>query len=602
MKFQKKLSIPPHVLADKQASRTSFALYARLLSRLLSENRHETFEPLAIALREKRWLDVYREADLLSKQKYLDADMHFSANQLSCLIKKYPWPEDLLDLKPRENAIKLFMAGENRCKRVNRRFALLWKNPGRDPFLKEAETARKWIRSVIGTLPPYSWISRHGDFSQGASIGVSGDATHLLRKLSKEQLWTVGPGAINAGFAVFLNNRHYLETLLEYKTYSDGRTIYCEDYVRAFNTYVSRLSHVDYNNISFVPKTAKVHRSIAVEPLLNGLVQKGVDLFLRRKLLKVGLDLTDQARNSRMAYEGSLDDSEEGFVTIDLQNASNSMAAGVTSYLLPVDWYGYLKNIRSRNYKLDKVVRPYEMLCSMGNGFCFPLQTLLFASLCIAAGCGVPSVDFRVYGDDIIVRKRYASRVVELLNHFGFKVNPDKTFLDGPFRESCGTDWFGGEDVRPFTLDYALDSLQSKFKFLNLTGAKPRTFAFMASVRDIVLNSIPEQFRFHRPLPGNDDDGIDPHGDQHLTSPNCVFKNGKWVWKVLRSTSCTDFVRIRRWENEPWLMGIALRQGIAVHSGIVSYLPDVVFRRKTRTKVARESYSSTSNWLPAQYR
>lgn len=587
-------------LLSDQLSRNGFELYTRILARLLESQRsYEFLQPLSDALRQKKWPELYRIADSLSVQQYADATSHFVANQFTLLIKKYPWDSKLVNLDPEKTAVDSFFKAERRCSRINRKFSLLMNDPSRDKFRKEGKLAMAWIRTLLGSTPSYKAIFNKCDFGQGASVGVHGDATHVIRKLSEEQKWTVTPGAIHHAFGGLLNNCHYLETLLESKDY-DGHRIVCYDYSNAFERYRARMSIVNSNKLGFVLKTAKTHRSIATEPLLNGYVQKGIDLVLRGKLLKMGLDLSDQSLNQRLAREGSLDDSENGFVTIDLRGASNSNAIVPVAYLYPPDWVSLFDKTRSHylSYKGEEI--RYNMLCSMGNGFCFPVETITFAAICISCGCGRPGVDFSVYGDDIIVRQKYADKVLAMLKHYGFDTNVEKTFLKGPFRESCGSDWFNGEDVRPFTLDFPFDKIECFFKYLNLTQRSERTSQFFAPVRELVISSLPIDFRFFRPLRGEVDSGIDSLGDEHLSCPSCIFnpKDATWTWRELVTTPVSDYVRIQRWGREPWLMGVALRGSRPITFGLLAGLPDVTFRRKTRTKVARKSYSATSNWLP----
>jgi hypothetical protein len=561
---------------------------------------NEFLKPLSDAVRQREWPEVYRYADFLSAQKYADADTHLVANQFALLIKKYPWDSSLVELDPEKAAIESFDKGENRCRRINKKFSILEIDPSRDRFRRESKIAMAWIRALIGSTPNYRSIARKCDYGQGASVGVHGDATHILRKLSSEQKWTVTPGALHHCFAGLMKNPHYLETLLDSRTYSDGQTLFCYDYQAAFTAYLARIQVVNNNKLSFVLKTAKTHRSIATEPLLTGFYQKGIDEELRGFLLAQRLDLSDQSLNQIMAFHGSLDDSEEGYVTIDLANASNSNARFPVKYLYPRDWYALFERTRSHYYEHEGVVKPYSMLCSMGNGFCFPVETITFASICYACGCGRPGVDFSVYGDDIIIRKKYAPKVLAMLAHFGFKTNTQKTFIEGPFRESCGADWFNGEDVRPFTLDFAFDSVENFFKYLNLTQRSKKVSDFFAPVRELVTSALPIDFRFFRPLPGEVDSGIDSLGDEHLTSPHCVFerRSAVWSWKELVRTPVYDLGRLQRWGHEPWLMGIALRGSAPIPYGKGVGLPSVTFRRKTRTEVVRKSYSSTSNWLP----
>jgi hypothetical protein len=93
-----------------------------------------------------------------------------------------------------------------------------------------------------------------------------------------------------------------------------------------------------------------------------------------------------------------------------------------------------------------------EMFSSMGNGYTFPLESLLFFSVVEALVLAEQLHLCSVYGDDIIVPQDRASDVIEALNFLGFKVNIKKSFLAGSFFESCGTDWFKGQEVRPFFL------------------------------------------------------------------------------------------------------------------------------------------------------
>jgi len=573
----------------------SFKLYLKILRQLLEEHReHEFLKPLADSLRARDFGLLYSRADSLSKQQYVDATCHFVANQFALLIKKYPWTQAQTGLDPRAFAVKTFNAAEKRCGLLNRKFALLRIDPSRDKFKREGSIARNFVRSCIGTRPSYEDISRRADFGPGASMGVHGNATSYLAKQLARR-WSVSPGALHFGFKALIHNHQLLE---EFLPKSPCGKYFCLDLEKAFLAYLDRTEVLRNNKISFVPKTAKTFRSIAVEPLLNGFLQKGSDLKLRSLLLKIGIDISDQSKNQRMAHLGSLDDSDEGFVTIDLSSASDSISKGIVSYLIPTDWVDLLSRIRSDCYSLDGVVKTYEKYCSMGNGFCFPLETLIFAAACFASGCGTPSKDFSVYGDDIIVRKKHAPQLLDLLSHWGFKVNADKTFLFGPFRESCGADYFGGEDVRPFTLDYALDSVENIFKFLNLSRRNERCDAFFNSVRGLLVDTLPPVLRLFRPFPGPADSGIDSIGSEFMSTPSCRFKNGKWEWFEIHHEPVVDFDSLSRAKDQPWLIGVALRGALSITSGSMKGLPSVTLRRKTKARIVRKGYVSTSNWLP----
>ena len=96
-----------------------------------------------------------------------------------------------------------------------------------------------------------------------------------------------------------------------------------------------------------------------------------------------------------------------------------------------------------------------EQFSSMGNGFTFPLETLLFYSLARAVlkymHASAEEWDMlSVYGDDITLPSRCFSLLTEVFTECGFLVNSRKSFSDGPFRESCGADYLRSIDIRPF--------------------------------------------------------------------------------------------------------------------------------------------------------
>lgn len=214
------------------------------------------------------------------------------------------------------------------------------------------------------------------------------------------------------------------------------------DSVRSFDV-------VEGNVFFTVPKTAKTDRGCAKEPLLNMFLQKGIGSVLRSKLAVAGCNLNDQSVNQDMARRAQRD----GLATIDLSMASDLISSALVYRLLPPRWFELLDLARSKKTTLpDGSVVDVEKFSSMGNGFTFELESLIFLSI---ARTIVPRSrwnDVNVYGDDIIVPAEHASQVVELLETFGLVVNRSKTFLAGRFYESCGSDYFDGKNVRPFYL------------------------------------------------------------------------------------------------------------------------------------------------------
>jgi hypothetical protein len=396
--------------------------------------------------------------------------------------------------------------------------------------------------------------------------------------------------ALPYAIASLVRDKHVLELVNS----NSGSPYYSDDHFLFAENVRRKVSLTDYNKIVFVPKTAKVLRTIAIEPLLNGYVQKGIDVVMRKRLRRVGINLNDQSLNQELARKGSLPGQIDPYVTIDLSSASDSISTELCRNLLPPEWFEFLNHIRSKSYVLGKGVNRYHKFTTMGNGFCFPLETLIFASLChVACIESNQKPDFSVYGDDIIVRQSVANRTLELLRVCGFTVNRDKTFLSGPFRESCGADWFEGEDVRPLSLDYAFDCLENIFKFCNLSRSKGAWECIFYECLEFLQSLIPKDLYFCRPFRGNVDTCLEVPLDVFLSSPFSKWHKmcQSWSWVEIEKSAFQDIpvTRIAGYS-------VALIRGAL--NGSMSSCP-FSERRKTRTKIRRINPSSGwSLWLP----
>jgi hypothetical protein len=210
---------------------------------------------------------------------------------------------------------------------------------------------------------------------------------------------------------------------------------------------------VSGNRVTTVPKNAKTDRVIAIEPDWNMFFQLGLGAAIRRRLQRVGqLHPTGQQTNQERAREGSVTDK---IATIDLKSASDSVSLALCELLLPESINRMLLSLRSDVGTYDGVSARYEKLSSMGNGSTFEVETALFWAVSASIGEG----DVTVYGDDITTNGADAPRVIEVLEYLGFQVNTKKTFIAGPFRESCGGHFFNGVNVTPPYFRKPLDSL-----------------------------------------------------------------------------------------------------------------------------------------------
>jgi hypothetical protein len=163
-----------------------------------------------------------------------------------------------------------------------------------------------------------------------------------------------------------------------------------------------------------------------------------------------------------MAKVGSTDGS---YATIDLSDASDLVSYDlVKSIFKPIapSFLDYVEGSRSSRAKMPSgEVITLRKFASMGSAMCFPIEAMVFFTVAVAAimkDHALPytrkTVDkitatISVYGDDIIVPSSYASSVMDGLTAFGLRVNTNKSFSQGYFRESCGGDYYKGDDVTP---------------------------------------------------------------------------------------------------------------------------------------------------------
>jgi len=212
-----------------------------------------------------------------------------------------------------------------------------------------------------------------------------------------------------------------------------------------------------------VPKTANKARLIAIEPTYRQWAQQALLGAFAREFHKGSrtIDLTDQSANRLLARSGSEDG---GFATLDLSEASDRVHLAVVNAVfnrfphlrrfLMASRGTIARTADGRRVRLRK-------FASMGSAVCFPVESIVFATIAMhsieqaanrssyEAVYSVHSLRsmVRVFGDDIVVPTRYAVDVIHTLVALGNKPNPNKSFWRGSFRESCGGDYFRGDDV-----------------------------------------------------------------------------------------------------------------------------------------------------------
>lgn len=221
------------------------------------------------------------------------------------------------------------------------------------------------------------------------------------------------------------------------------------------------------NRVVTVPKNRKTHRTIAIEPRMNIYIQKGIGQMIRQRLRRKGIDLSDQTVNQKWAHYGSVNGT---YATVDLSMASDTVARVLPHLLLPEPWVVALEQSRSPFGLLPSGNWiKYQKFSSMGNGYTFELETLIFSALCeaIIYVHGEKEHRFSVYGDDIIFPTQLVGHLLEYLSYLGFNPNAKKTHYEGDYRESCGKHYYRGCDVTPFYIRRPVTDLSQLFLLHN---------------------------------------------------------------------------------------------------------------------------------------
>jgi len=369
---------------------------------------------------------------------------------------KYMDPKTTPPEVRRRAAIEKWLATESRNASTNQRLQVGEADFRLFTWDKLREKARILIEDILGPLH-YPAVLYTGMHTNGASTRVRKSPKGAMDKLTGEA--HVSLSASSHWFAA----TEY--TLLEDQT----------------------LIEQAQSCLFTVDKSTDIDRVACKEPEINMFLQRAVGNHIRKRLRTFGVDLNDQTKNQRLAQVAVKRD----LATIDLSSASDSITRQLVIELLPFEWWSLLEDLRVKETLIDGAFHELEMFSSMGNGFTFELESMLFYA--ITRGVmylgGFPG-KISVYGDDIIAPSSGVKVLRDVFGFLGFKMNPTKTFWKGRFRESCGCHYYDGVDVSPFFLRRPVASVSALIRTLNqLAEWDGRGWGFIAS---------PEVLAFHK--------------------------------------------------------------------------------------------------------
>jgi len=310
--------------------------------------------------------------------------------------------------------------------------------------------------------------------------------------------------------------------------------------------------------VVFVPKTLKSPRVIAIEPCCMQYAQQAISGYLvqyletKHELTTGHINFTDQTVNQRLALDASRDGS---YATIDLSDASDRVPWSMVQEMLspysdtqfPKADHGYdlinsIDACRSRKAQLpDGSVLSLKKFASMGSALCFPVESMYFFTLCVIASLegkqlkptyrNIQKVcrDIYVYGDDIIVPTGVAGITISTLQEYYCKVNSDKTFSTGKFRESCGVDAYGGDNVSPIYIrELPPDSLRNAKAIISWVETSNLFYKNGCWRASAFLQKIVERYTGELPVVGESSPALGLHSFQKFLS---VDRWSRTLWR-----------------------------------------------------------------------
>lgn len=352
-------------------------------------------------------------------------------------------------------AVDKFLAAEKQCMETNRRLL----EPDKiDNIVVRHRISRcaALINRILGKFDPHRFVSAM-NWGPGATVSLTRDLSHRYDKFRLED------GMNQLSYEVF---GPLWETAFPRW---DVKPVVQQAYLHT------------------VPKNSKTDRCIVIEPGLSTFMQKGLGDMIRTRLSSFGLDIRKGQRKHADLAEIS---SQTGkLATIDFSSASDTISLELVRALLPEQWFKPMYSLTSRNIQIPLLnIDSVELskFSSMGNGFTFELETLIFLSIALIAcdELNLRTDEVSVYGDDVILPVEAVDLFREISTYCGFSFNSKKSFSSGHFRESCGAHWLNGLSLKPIYLRSKIRNVHDLFKVSNQLRRLPHRLSSYSTYYD----------------------------------------------------------------------------------------------------------------------
>lgn len=342
---------------------------------------------------------------------------------------------------------------------------------------KAEETYEQTEAATAAYTPDFSWSELLRKNFETFYAPISRAHVHEVFAHSRPRN---GPGAF-AGFNRKVRDSFGVDHHALYKALPADEIGLCAISHRAFSGYFksypsspelqSFVNPGDTCEVLFVPKDSRAPRVISKEPYHLIRAQLAYFDWLSQKLedhTHQRVVFSDQSISQRLAREASITGE---YATLDLKDASDRVPLRLIEsiFLNSPACRWFISNTRSSYAQLPSgKVLALSKLAGMGSGLTFATMSLLIHLSIVSHVSRTTRIPYKqcmgrvyVYGDDVIVPREWYDIAVKGLSLSNLLVNNEKSFTKGPFRESCGGDYFKGNDVGPVRLKLTGANLRS---------------------------------------------------------------------------------------------------------------------------------------------
>lgn len=212
-----------------------------------------------------------------------------------------------------------------------------------------------------------------------------------------------------------------------------------------------------------VPKKVTADRGIGPEDAANMNLQLQlkdlVESRIKSSRWAQQMPFDNQEINRELARKGAL---YNRITTRDYSSASDTLTKRLVQMLVPDDWWrAFMRCIPVGFIVTEHDFGPRKLysFATMGCGCTFVVETLIFFAIAAATSLYLEVKAKRLTMDEIFQGKFEISDAISAMGDdvevpyylhevllivdkwFGFRVNGEKTFHDGRYRESCGAEW-----------------------------------------------------------------------------------------------------------------------------------------------------------------